>query len=408
MLRSVFKGSKKTSFSRQMLFVLYSFIIAVLVGCFFYLTDVISGMLILSDRRVEGIVLIELFLALYLSDVYFYLYVLGIQKCVYIKVVAAGVWPSFILILLRGSIVYGTRTTIYELMISVLIMPAVIAFILSQTFGKGGMDIRHFLWEFFNNSQPMCVITFTVILTFLLTISADYRNISDIEKVYTNSEESRLSFDKYRDKIYEELNNNYGNVLYADEVGFTPAAEGKLWISNVEGLKDLSKRRYDTITDKEKLNALKLMLELDLYSLVGEANIVDLAAVRLPDYQLGAYFPQARLVVISTDILDDRDAAVECILHEVKHAHQNYTVDYLKQYDILDSKTVRNTSIGRWESENRDYHSGEDGDYDEYLSQEIEEDSRYYAYIWKNRYIYFIDRINLETNSVNISGMEIK
>lgn len=406
MLRYIFQGPGSTSFKRQVLFLVYSFILAIFIKSFLHVTGALGDRLIVFGRKCEGVVLGELFVFFYDIAVVWYLYVVGIRTNTYMKMTAVATFPSFMLILLRAILIYDPGPILVEWSMAVIIIPFVIAFIWREIL-ESERTYLYIFREFFHLSQPMCVTIFTFLIVFVFSISSNYRSIADVENSYGIREQQQLSYQDKRELLDKELTKAYGDITYAPRSGFIPAAEGELWLSNIDGLKMLSRNTYDSLGRDEKLKALQLLVDIEIYSLVGEAGIVELASADVESYKEGAYYKQARLILISNEVLSERDEAISCVIHEAKHAHQNYTLEYLKSLDVLDSQTIQSTNIGSWQYENENYTYGDEGDYMAYYGQDVEEDSRYYAYLWMHKYIEFLDRIN-SNGTVDINGLDIK
>lgn len=404
----IFPGTKKTSRSRQIKFGLYSFLLAVIMQLFFRYVGALGSTMIVGGKKLEGGAVVKLFLLLYLVAALWCILFIGIQKDTWMKVAAVAYFPSLIMILLRASRIYDVFVMMSIFLVILVITPLIVTFISFGTLGFTNPDRtgqrREFLGFFFQFGQPLCLPILTTIVVYVLLLSANYRGLSTMELNYGklieySDQEKRILLNEYLEK-------NYKNVIYADRSEFKPAKEGELWQTNIEGLKNLRTDIYDSLSDKEKLNALKLIVDIEIYDLTGETDFVDLVSADIESDVLGAYYSKTRTIVLNTSVLQNRNEAIESLLHECKHAHQHYLTDYLEDMNMLDNQAVKRSSYGRWQDEFDDYSNGEKSGFADYYNQDVEEDSRAYAYIWSKNYIMYIDRIS--GNAVNQTNMDKK
>jgi len=404
----IFPGTKKTSRSRQIKFGLYSFLLAIITQLFFRFVGALSNTMIIGGKKIEGGAVIKLFFLLYLVAVLWCILFIGIQKDTWMKVAAVAYFPSLIMILLRASHVYDEFVLISIFLVVMVITPLIVTFTSFGSFGFINPDRtgqrREFFGFFFQFGQPLCLPFLTTIIVFVLSLSPSYRSLNDKELNYGKLVE--YSDQEKRILLNEYLEKNYKNVTYADKSKFKPAKEGELWETNIEGLKNLRKDIYDTLSNEEKLNALKLIVDIEVYDLTGEIDFVDLVSADIESDTLGAYYSQTRTIVLNTNILENRNEAIESLLHECKHAHQHYLTDYLADMNMLDNQAIKRSSYGRWHDDFDDYNSGRETGFADYYNQDVEEDSREYAYIWSRQYIMYIDRIT--DNVVNQTNLDSK
>ena len=335
---------------------------------------------------------------------------------VYIKMVGVASFPMYVYILMKTYAVYGCWFATVTGLFTYLIMPVILSiicydplFIEDTEYKIDAMKQRKnkhldILDSCLNMMQPGCICVYTLILSILFNVSAVYRNYE--KDMLSSKEERQVRIENIIEQSIDQISDKYGPLKSAPDSGFVET-EDNLWIANLTGLKNLRKNVYDSADTYGRLKALKLILDIEIYSLTGERNTVGLSSVDFNDGIQGAYYPQANMIFISNGILNDRDAAIECVIHEAKHVHQKYAIALLDSLNILDSRMIQNTSIGNWQYENENYHNGEDGDYSAYYMQDVEMDSRAYAYRWARNYILFIDRITSD-GVVDITGLEVK
>jgi len=404
----IFPGTKKTSRSRQVKFGIYSFLLAIIAQLFFRFVGALGNTMIIGGKKIEGGAIVRLFLLLYLVAALWCILFIGIQKDTWMKIAAVAYFPSLIMILLRASHVYDVYVMISIFLVIMVITPLIVTFTSFGSFGFVNPDRigqrKEFLGFFFQFGQPLCLPFLTTIVVFVLSLSSSYRSLSEMELNYGKLVE--FSDQEKKNLMNEYLVNNYNNVIYADGSNFKPAKEGELWQTNIEGLKNLRKDIYNSLSNKERLNALKLIVDIEIYDLTGETDFVDLVSADIESDTLGAYYNQTRTIVLNTSVLENRDEAIESLLHECKHAHQHYLTDYLAQMNMLDNQAIKRSSYGRWQEDFDDYNNGKETGFSDYYTQDVEEDSREYAYIWSRHYIMYIDRIT--DNVVNQTNLENK
>ncbi len=404
----VFPGVGKTGKVRQIKFGIYSFLLAVIIKSFFHLVGALGNKIIINGNTLEKGTLVLYFVLFYVVAYLWCVFFIGIRKEAWIKMIAVAFFPSLVMILLRASHVYDAYMLISVLAVIMVITPMMVTFVYFGSYGfiqsEGKKQRREFYRFFFQFAQPLCLPALTMIVVYVLIISSNYRSITDYEENYgrliTYSDQEK------RDILKDYLEKNYGNVRYADKSGFIPANEGDLWSANIEGLKQLRRDIYDSLTIVEKLNALQLLTDIEIYDLTGETDFVELVSADLKTETIGSYYSKTRTIVLTTSILEDRDKAIESLLHECKHAHQHYLTDYLNEMNMLDNQAVKRSSYGKWQEEFEDYNKGEESGFADYYNQDVEEDSRAYAYIWARHYRMYIDRIT--DNTVDVTNLEIK
>ncbi len=404
----IFPGTKKTSRSRQLKFIIYSFLLAIILHLFFRFVGALGSTMIVGGKKIESGAIVKLFLSLYLVAALWCILFIGIQKDTWMKVAAVAYFPSFIMIILRATRVYDVFVMMSIFLVVMVITPLIITFISFGSLGFTNPDRagqrREFLDFFFQFGQPLCLPFLTTIVVYVLLLSANYRSLTEMELNYGKLVE--YSDEEKRSLLNEYLERKYNNVIYADRSKFKPAKEGELWQTNIEGLKNLRKDIYYTLSDEEKLNALKLIVDIEIYDLTGETDFVDLVSADIESDVLGAYYSKTRTIVLNTSVLENRDEAIDSLLHECKHAHQHYLTDYLAEMNMLDNQAIKRSSYGKWQDDFEFYNDGRETEFADYYNQDIEEDSREYAYIWSRHYIMYIDRIT--GNVVNQTNLDKK
>ena len=123
------------------------------------------------------------------------------------------------------------------------------------------------------------------------------------------------------------------------------------------------------------VNLRQYMIE-DFYDSFSEfsGNNPQLTFKDMESNEMGAYNPENNTITLNSKLLrmDNPDELMSTILHESRHAHQQYAVDH------PDKVSVSEETIAEWK-ENMDYYIRPEWDFEAYINQPIENDADKFA-----------------------------
>ena len=188
---------------------------------------------------------------------------------------------------------------------------------------------------------------------------------------------------------YKSMKSNTDYTVYEDN--------GEKFLENSDSiLLNLSKEKYNELSQQEKLDTLQYLVDNQM-SYLGVDEKITLFSDSISGQRLGGYtdYPNKKIVIDSKIMQEHREKAMFIILHESYHIYQHKCLEEIDM-DKLSEETKKLRffkDVEKWEYETKHYYSVDDKTKDEdlydYQSLEIEADA--YAERWLIVFLNFVD-----------------
>ncbi len=157
------------------------------------------------------------------------------------------------------------------------------------------------------------------------------------------------------------------------------AEEGSLTLSQKETVEKLEETVWNTLSEKEKLNVLQVVLNIET-TYLGIHPVVLCSDESMRGGYLGVYLSEEERIHINREYLRTASPqeCVQTICHEARHAYQQSVVDALDwdKAEVSNNRYFKEAAV--WREEFSGYVSGFE-DYENYYGQTVETDAREYA-----------------------------
>lgn len=403
------KNSRRLPLENTLKFIAFSLFYSALLEVFLSKVGMLRNMMIIGTKTFTGYRFAAIYLGLLLAANLWYIFVIGIRKHSWKKVFSAGNFPIAVMLFLRLRLaspgIFSAACFLAALFVAPIVMEMFIEIPLWFEYEEEEREgyVHDFVGEFLHEYLPSGVFYYILGICFSMMTSDTilpainfYENhILSLEKDFEAAGDA-YDIEAITEKDALDMVFIAGPLLYADSSKYYDAKVGHLWDTNKIGLYDLKESVYPKLSTQDKLNALQTLVEIESKALLDKYGVIKIAMGKTEDPVRGYYAHKHKTIVICEEALEDRDEAIEVVLHEMKHAHQGYVTDYLISIGAYENRLLDNTDLYEWLYEQRNYTSGEDGDYSGYFGQSIEIDAYSYSNEWKDDLIDYVEKIGLE------------